>query len=175
MLSLLLITSLSVSIDSFFCGFSLSPHKKNKYLIVPIIALTVFIMCLITNYSAMLLNGVLTEKTASLGGIILVGIGVFNLFRKEEKESSSKTTFAQSLLSGIAVGIDGSMANLSLSLMGINAIYVPITIALFHAVLIALGIFLSGKIFTKKLDKLMTIPPLILIGLGIYKILGFFL
>ena len=171
---ILLLTAFTVSIDSFLCGFSLSIDKKNKYLIVPIIAITVFLMCLITNYSGLLLTGVLTEKTSGLCGIILVLIGIFNLFKKDDG-AKFHSTILQSFISGFAVGVDGSLANLSLSLMGINAFYVPLTIALFHAVLIALGIFLSDKIFTKKLKSVKFIAPLILIGLGVYKTLGVFI
>ena len=175
MLSILFLTAFTVSIDSFFCGFSLSSGKKNKYTIVPIIGVTVFIMCLIANYSAMLLSNVLTEKTAALGGIILIGIGLYNLLRKDKPTSKEHSPYMQAFLSGIAVGVDGSMANLSLSLMGINAFYVPVTIALLHAGLIALGIFLSEKVFTEKLHKLKFFAPLILMGLGIYKVIGFFI
>lgn len=175
MLSVLLLTAFNVSIDSFFCGFSVPQNKKNKYLTVPIIALTVFIMCLIANYGAMLLSSFLTEKTASLGGIILVGVGLFNLFKKDEKTKEVKGGLWQSILSGVAVGLDGSMANLSLSFMGINAFYVPLTIALFHALLVGFGIFLSGKIFSPKLEKISILPSLILIALGVYKTMGFFI
>jgi len=174
MLSILLLTAFTVSIDSFLCGFSISIDKKNKYLIVPIIALTVFLMCLIANYFGILLTGVLTERTAGLSGIILVIVGLYNLFKKDDGEKSHSSVL-QSFISGFAVGVDGSLANLSLSLMGINAFYVPITIALFHAILIALGIFLSDKIFTKKLKNLKFIAPLILIGLGVYKTLSVFI
>lgn len=176
MLSILLLTAFTVSIDSFLCGFSLSQNNREKYLSVPIITITVFLMCLITNYSGMLLDDFLTEKTVGLGGIILVGIGIVNLVKKENNTPiKARSTVVESLLLGVAVGVDGCLANLSLSIMGINAFYVPLTIALFHAALVSLGIFLSDKIFTTKLSKLKIIPPLILIGLGIYKIVGIFI
>lgn len=175
MLSLLLLTAFSVSIDSFFCGFSLPQNNKNKYLSVPIIAVVVFVMCVIANYTAKALSSLLTEEIAELGGIILVCIGVYNLIKKDEDPKPKNYGFFESVLSGFAVGLDGSLANLSLSLMGINAFFVPLVIALFHALLVGLGIFLSGKLKSLKIDKLKPLPPLLLIGLGAYKIISIFI
>jgi putative Mn2+ efflux pump MntP len=170
----LILTALTVSIDSFVCGFSLSFLSKKKFPIVIGIAITVFLMCLITNYSGLLLTGVLTEKTAGLCGLILILIGIFNLIKKDD-DIKTHSTIAQAFMSGFAVGVDGSLANLSLSLMGINAFYVPLVIALFHALLVGLGIFLSGKLKRLKIDKLKPLPPLVLIGLGAYKIISIFI
>ena len=73
------------------------------------------------------------------------------------------------------MGLDGAIANLSLSLMGINAFYVPLTIALCHAFTITLGVILSKTSISEKLAKIEFIPPLILILLGGYKLLGLFI
>ena len=177
MIYYLIITSLLVSIDSLVCGFSLSLHSKNKPLIVLTIALTVLFMCTITNYSIAFFVDKLSEKTASLGGLILMGIGIYNLFKKKSPEKLSNKTFSlrQNLLIGFAVGLDGAMANLSLAMMGINQFFVPLTIAFFHAVAITIGIFLSECSLAKKLAKIEIISPLILILLGGYKLLGFFI
>lgn len=176
MIYFLFITALTVSIDSFVCGFSLSFGGKKNFLIVPIIASVVFFMCLCTNYLALILLPYLTEKVASLGGLILVGVGIYNLLKKETDLSQNKDgTVKQSLLTGFAVGLDGALANLSLSIMGINAFYVPVVIAVMHAVMITLGIFLSQTPITKKCGDLSFLPPAILIALGIYKFLGFFI
>ena len=172
----LLITAFTVSIDSFVCGFSLAFSCKRKLPIVTVIALTVFIMCLIANYSTVFFSDKISEKTAGLGGIILIGVGLYNLLKKKNGEVSyPQNTFLQSLLTGFAVGLDGAVANLSLSLMGINSFYVPLTIAVMHAFTITLGISLSQTAFAKKFAKIEFVPPLILILLGAYKILGLFI
>ena len=79
------------------------------------------------------------------------------------------------MLTGFAVGIDGALANLSLSLMNINEFYVPIIIAVMHALMIWLGILLSQTKFAKKFAKIEIFSPLILIFLGTEKLLGLFI
>ncbi len=171
-----LITAITVSIDSFVCGFSLSFTTKRRLPIILGIALTVFVMCLITNYLTYFLVGKITEKTACLGGIILIGVGLVNLLKKHDEQSlKQRGSLKQSLLTGFAVGIDGATANLSLSLMGLNAFYVPLTIAVCHALMIWLGILLARIIPKSKFAKIEFIPPLILILLGGYKLLGLFI
>ncbi len=172
----LLLTAFTVSIDSFVCGFSLSFAGKRKYLIVPIIALTVFIMCLIANYLTTALAEYINEKTAGLGGIILIGVGIFNLLKKDKNEErNGNGILKQSLITGFAVGLDGAAANLSLALMGISAFYVPVTIAVMHAVMITLGIILAQTSIAKKFETFNFIPPIILIILGTYKVISIFL
>ena len=179
MISFLLITALTVSIDSFICGFSISLSSKKKYPIVLIIALTVLVMCLITNYLTGMLKNFITEETASLGGIILISVGIFNLARSRRKQKQNilpdKFSFNKVFLIGLAVGLDGAIANLSLALMSINEFYVPITIAVMHAIMIWLGIVLANTSLAKKIGKIEFLPPIILILLGGYKLLGLFI
>ncbi len=171
----LLITALTVSIDSFICGFSFALKSTKKSFIVLLITLTVFAMCIITNYLATVLYCYLTEKTASLSGIILIGIGIYNLLKKEDDNENPCCSIKQILVAGFAVGIDGALANLSLSIMGYSAFYVPVIIAVMHGIMISIGILLSQTKISKKLAKIKFVAPLILIGLGIYKLIGFFI
>ncbi|MBQ3219321.1 MAG: manganese efflux pump [Clostridia bacterium] len=177
MIYFLLITSLTVSIDSFVCGFSLSLKGGKKLPIILGIALTVYAMCLLTNYLTAIFAERISEKTASLGGLILVGVGLYNLLKKdpEEREQVTRGAVTESLISGLAVGLDGALANLSLSLMGINDFYVPLIIAIMHALMIALGVILARAPFIKKFAKIGFVPPVILILLGVYKLLGLFI
>ncbi len=177
MIYFLLITALTVSIDSFFCGFSLAFNKGKKYPIVIGIALTVLLMCLLTNYLTMLFADYLSEKTACLGGLILIAVGIYNLIKKDSDGGYNETAspIKQSLITGVAVGLDGAFANLSLSLMGINAFYVPITIAVMHAITITVGILIAKSPPARILEKYSFIPPIILIALGGYKLLGLFI
>ncbi len=177
MIYYLLITAFTVSIDSFVCGFSLSLNKNKKLPIVVCIAITVFLMCLFTNYLTVFFADKINEKTASFGGLLLIVVGIFNLIKEKDDISinSNKFNLLTYLLAGFAVGLDGALANLSLALMGINAFFVPVTIALTHAIMIYFGIELSQTSIAKKFAKIEFIPPLILILLGGYKLLGLFI
>ena len=177
MIYFLLITALTVSIDSFVCGFSLSLKGGKKTPIILGIALTVYAMCLLTNYLTALFADSISEKTASLGGLILIGVGIINLFKKDTKsnEPKNRRAITESLVSGFAVGLDGALANLSLSLMGINDFYVPLVIAIMHALMITLGVLLARAPLIKNFAKIGFVPPLILILLGCYKLLGLFI
>ena len=175
MIYFLILTAFTVSIDSFVCGFSLSLAGKKKYLIVIGITLTVFAMCVAANYATFFLANYVTEKTACLGGIILILVGVCNLLKKDKPEKNNGSVLRQAVFTGFAVGLDGAAANLSLALMGLNGFYVPLIIALTHLIMISLGIILSKVNFAKKISEYGFIPPLILILLGVYKVIGFFL
>lgn len=176
MIYFLLITAFTVSIDSFVCGFSLAFNGKNKFWIVPVIALTVFLMCLATNYFAKIFSGLLTEKIASLGGLILVAVGIYNLITCEKEAKQLKySNLKQVIFAGFAVGLDGALANLSLAIIGINQFYVPLIIAIMHAFTITLGILLSKLPKIRNLERLKFIPPIILILFGLYKLLFFFI
>ncbi|MBQ9513910.1 MAG: manganese efflux pump [Clostridia bacterium] len=175
MITFLIITSISVSIDSLVCGLSLSYLNGRKYLIVLIMTLTVFALCLIANYCASFLSNYLPDYFASFGGILLILIGVFGLFKKEKQTFSDSNIIKQSFFSGIAVGIDGAIANISLSLMGMNSFFVPLTIALCHTVFISFGVLIGKSPIANKFGKIDVMSPIILIILGTYKLLDFFI
>ncbi len=178
MIFFIILTALSVSIDSFVCGFSLAFTNKKKLNIVLDIAITVFIMCLITNYLSFAIEKIFSQEVASCGGFILIVIGVINLINAKKTSTTiikCKSGLKQGIAAGLAVGLDGAFANLSLALMGFNFFYVPVIIATFHGIMIYLGITLAHTRLAKKLDKIGIIPPLILILLGGYKILGLFI
>ena len=177
MMYFLILTALTVSIDSFVCGFSLSFISKKKLPIILTIACTVFIMCAITNYAPILFRDYLNKSSSFIGGIILICIGTYNLIKSFIASNTSKnqTRSGQILLTGFAVGLDGALANLSLSLMNINEFYVPLIIAFMHAIMIWLGILLSQTKLAKKFAKIEFFPPLVLIFLGAVKLLGLFI
>ena len=176
MISFLILTSLTVGIDSLVCGFSLALVCKKKLCVILGVALTVFVMCLITNYATIILKDALNEKTACLGGLILIFVGIYNLFKQKDNSSIiTNKPLSQALITGLAVGLDGAIANLSLSLMGMNAFYVPLTIAIMHAIAISVGVILAETNLAKKFAKIEFLPPLILIFLGGYKLLGLFI
>lgn len=170
-----LLTALTVSVDSFVCGFSLSLGKDKRFALVLIITLTVYCMCLLTNYSVNLFRNVFSEKTAGLGGLILIAVGLFNLIKKDTQTTSEKKGFiTQSIMAGFAVGLDGAFGNLSLSIMGYNQFYVPLTIALTHGVMIFLSVVLAQSPIFNKVKQFSFIAPILLILLGLYKIITIF-
>ena len=171
----ILLTAITVSIDSFFFGLSLATVKRKRILIVLTITLIVLIMCTLANYLTSVFSNYLTEKTVGLGGIILIGIGIFNLLRKDDDLKSDLSAFKQIIISGFAVGLDGSLANVSLALLGMNSFYVPLTIALMHGATIALGMLLCNTALKKLFTKLSFLPHVILVLLGLYKVIGIFI
>ena len=168
-----LITAFAVSIDSFACGLSLALEKNNKPLLVALVTLTVFCMCLATNYASLFFRDYLNERVANLGGIMLILVGFINLIKKDKTQDTNKG-LAQIIVVGFAVGLDGALANLSLALMGINSLLVPTTIAIFHGVMISFSLILSKTKIAKKISNLTFISPAILILLGTYKLICFF-
>ena len=130
-------------------------------------------MCAFTNCLCLVFTHALSEKTACIGGIILIFTGVYNLFKKEQVSlltpPSDNVSFL--ILNAFAVGIDGAIGNLSLALMGINAFYVPIIIAGTHAVTVFVGTILADV--TKKTFNLNTslMSGALLSALGYYKLL----
>jgi len=176
MTTFLIVSAFTVSIDSLVCGFSLAYRSEGKLSISVGISFVVLILCLFTNYFAIPFSGLLTEKTAGFGGIILIGVGLYNLLKKERRELLSRHgIIKQSLISGFAVGLDGALLNLSLSLMGTNAFYVPVFIAAMHFFTISLGILLSKIIPLDKIESVDFVPQIILIVLGLYKLLTAFI
>ncbi len=174
MIYFLLLTAFTVSIDSLVCGFSLSKCYNKKLSVILCVFTVVLVMCFITNYLAKLLSNLSEIVTTVLGSSILVSVGFYNLFkcRNSTRENVKTPTL---LLVGFAVGLDGAMANLSLALMGINAFYVPLVIALMHALMVFIGITLASTNLSKKFDKYKFFAPLILIFLGVYKSISLFI
>lgn len=168
----LLLSSITVSIDSLVCGFSLCIGNSKKLRVVLFITVTVFLMCLTTNYLTVLFSHILTEKTTAIGGLILIFVGLFNLLKKDDQSSIKHATFKDLFLSGFAVGLDGAFLNLSLAIMGINFLYVPLLIAVVHGLAIGIGLIISTTSFVRKIEKFSFVAPLILIGLGVYKIIA---
>lgn len=175
MILYLIITAITVSVDSFLCGFSLSLSSRKKFPLVLVITLTVYLMCNVTNYATYVFTNLLNEKTVGLGGIVLIAIGIYNLIKKESPSNVKHEKFIiQSITAGFAVGLDGAFANLSLSLMGINAFYVPLTIAIAHGIMIGLSVTITHSKICNKIKKVSAIAPILLILLGTYKIISIF-
>lgn len=168
-------TALTVSADSFFCGFSLSLTSKKKSEIVAGIVLTVFALCTAANLLGNFLSDVFSEEVAAAGGIILIAVGLNNLINIAPEKTGAEEVFKKSLVVGFAVGLDGAAATLSLALMGYADFYVPLLITATHLITIVLGTHLSESGFFSGLKNFKAAAPIMLIGLGAYKLLSAFL
>ncbi len=166
-------TALAVSADSFVCGISIGFVAKKNYIVVLGVALTVFCMCLIADCLGTMLSAMPNETVAALGGLVLIGIAVYNFFSEKER-TPSDALLRQSLIVGFAVGLDGACAAFSLTLSGYSGVSVPALIALLHAAMIYLGAALSQTRVLRLLQKADFLPPYLLIALGLYKLSALF-
>ncbi len=171
----LLVTAVAVSVDSLICGFSLQVDKKQKLTVATIISVTVLITCLFANFFGGELKNVLTKRNANLSGLILIFIGVCNLFFSKKTSAVTGSSFKQIILTGFAVGLDGAAANLSLSITGYDSLFVPFLIAFTHFLAVSAGLFLADAKFIKTIENINFVAPVILIILGVYKVIRFFI
>lgn len=171
----LIITSLTVSIDSFICGFSLSLVSKRKLPIILGVTLTVFLMCLIANLTFSTILDCYQNLACILGGIILIGLGTYNLLKQDNEHPQTSGIVKQSIITGFAVGLDGAIASISLAFMGYDTILVPVIIGAMHGITISISTLISNIKTRTRIEKLYVISPLILILLGVYKIVETFI
>lgn len=157
------ITALSVSLDSFFGGLSVIHNGKFAKKVGQIISV-VLVMCLITNYFGRLLKPLFKSNTDLFGGLCLICIAIYQLFSKKKNTQNP-------YLLGFAVGLDGACANFSLAIMGYNNLLVPITLTFFHLVFLCLGYAVTRIGKMKNLSENKFLSPIILTGLGFYKII----
>lgn len=174
------ITALTVSLDSFFCGFSFAEKNKSGLLFSVGVSLTVLCMCFIALLLSESVTALLGSGSELLGGAILVLIGIIN-FADELRGSRSRLPcqdFSRSkektnlmcIGGGFAVGIDGAVATLSLAVSGYYGVFLPFLISFFHFVFVASGIAVAKFARETLLTKYGYIPPLAVVMLGAYKI-----
>ncbi len=190
-ISFLLLTALTVSLDSFFCGFSLTlaarADKKagekafhHKLLLCVMTAVT--LLCTL----AALLGNTLREReqriALKVGGGLLLTMGFTGLIKAlyERQSEPSLRHFAQTqkhstgflplFSAGLGVGTDGAVAVFSLCVMGYGGAISALTVIAFHALLTNLG---AGVAYLPKdgvLPRLRICAPTILILLALSRI-----
>lgn len=142
----LALTAVIVSLDSFVAGFSVSLNKRQNITLPAVVALVTFAMCITTTFVGYALQGVLDDYVNVFGAIILVLLAVMNLLKQEDDEVSMQTlSLYECAAVGVAVGLDASVANLSLAVTGYGLI-APIVFAVTHYFTVLLGQVLAGKI-----------------------------
>lgn len=171
----LLITAITVSIDSFFGGLSLSVKTKNKLLSLLGVVLAVFTVCFLGSTFGELFGKLLENYASVFSGFILLLVGIVGVFTcKNEKELGGGASFLSSLVVGFSVGLDGAVGCFSLTSAGYNPYLTCSLITLVHALLMIISFLIADKI-PKKIKRCKILPPLILIFLGFYKIIPFFI
>lgn len=162
-----LIVALTVSIDSFFCGLSLTKNKKITLEVIKIISV-VLLMCLFANFLGVYFSNLFSLNYEIFGGAIFILIAILELCSKQQD-------FSTPLCLGFAIGLDGSCANFSLAIMGYNSIFTPIILTLFHLIFLVLGVLVTKIKFFKKISENKFVAPIILSLLGLYKIVFAFI
>lgn len=186
----LLFTALSVSIDSFFCGFSLSLSirldKKmrgntfhNKLLACVLSAVT--LLCLLAALWGSTLREHQQRLALKIGGGLLLAMGVTGLMKvlcEKKKARSAPPFFAQQnkhtdflplFSAGLGVGTDGAVAVFSLSVMGYGGLVSAFTVIACHALLTDLGAKVAFLPKDGILPRFRICAPVILIALAILR------
>ncbi len=171
----LIVTALTVSADAFFCAVSLSLGGGKKLSLLAGISCTVLCLCLASGLLGTVLSDVFSEEVTLVGGLILAAVGIYNLMGETTRINSRKSVYGQSLFVGIAVGLDGAVATLSLTMMGYSPILVAAIVTGAHALSVLAGISLSENVKLLKIRRIKALAPILLIALGIYKILSVFI
>ena len=162
----LALTSIIVSLDSFIAGFSVSLNKRQNTTLPAVVALVTFVMCVATTFVGYALQGVLDEYVNTFSAIILTLLAVMNLLKKEDNAVSMQPlTFYECAALGVAVGLDASVANLSLAVTGYGLI-APIVFAVTHYFTVLIGQLLAGKIAMRHTNVL---SATVLFVLAIFK------
>ena len=168
-------TAFSVSLDSFFCGLSMSTKSNKNMSFLFGISSSVLILCLIGSTLGTKMRDFFENLGEILGGAILIVISFIGFLEKENTSTflikKSNSVFIESLIIGFAIGLDGGGGCLSLSLIGYTSLYVPFLITAVHVLLINLAIAISNSKVSVILKKFKHTPQIILLLLGCYKIL----
>ncbi len=142
----LMLTSVIVSLDSFVAGFSISLNKRQNAVLPATVALVTFVMCVITTFVGYALQEILNDYVNVFSAVILVLLAVTNLLKQEDTAvNMQQLTLYECVTMGIAVGLDASVANLSLAVDGYG-IVAPVVFAVTHYFTVLLGQKLAGKI-----------------------------
>lgn len=142
----LALTSLIVSLDSFVAGFSISLNRRRNATLPSVVALVTFAMCLATTFVGRALKGVLDDYVDAFSAFILAALAVTSLLRKDNELATAQAlTLSECFNLGVAVGLDASIANLSLAVDGYGII-APVVFAITHYFTVLAGQLLAGKL-----------------------------
>ena len=116
-LAIILITAITVSLDSFVAGFSLSLNKRQSTLLPAAVALITLLLCLVTSFVGGFLSQFAQQYINWIGAALLLLLAVINIADgKTESARLDDVTPLTSVTIGIAVGMDAAIANCRLRL-----------------------------------------------------------
>lgn len=134
-----IVTAVTVSVDSLIAGFSLSLNKPKSLVLPFTVALVTYLLCTAASLAGTLLRDVLQDYVKFIGAGILLCLAVVNLLKREET-GFDKISATQCFAIGFSVGLDGAVATLSLVLQGVgDAFFVPLVMAFTHFVTVFVG------------------------------------
>ena len=142
-------TALTVSVDALIVGYSVSISAPKNYLLPATVAIVTYFMCVVASLAGALLQEFLQGYVKYVGGIILAALGL-NALRNSETQVLHNTSFAQCLITGFGVGLDGAVANLTLVSSLNDVFFVPALFALTHFFAIYVGQYLASNVKIKK-------------------------
>ena len=152
------VTAIIVSLDSFVAGFSVSLNRKVGLTLPSAVALITLLLCLLTSVVGRFLASYVKQYVDYIAAALLAMLALFNLLKKDEDETArlKSVTLGESLTIGVSVGMDASVANLSLSLdnsamlaiCGVSLL-APIVFAVTHYFTVFLGQLLAQKVELK--------------------------
>lgn len=141
----LTLTAVVVSLDSFVAGFSVSLNKRQNLTLPAVVALVTLIMCVATTCAGYALKGALNKYVDGFGAAVLTLLAVTSLLKEEENNVSMRPlSLGECAAVGVAVGLDASVANLSLAVDGYGMV-APVVFAVTHYFTVMLGQLLAGK------------------------------
>ena len=149
------VTAVIVSIDSFVAGFSMSISRKMSPTLPSAVAFITLILCILTSVIGRYLSNYVEKYVDYIAAALLALLALFNLFKKEEETTTrlKNVTLGESMTIGISVGIDASVANLSLALDDSTVLAIagvsllaPIVFAVTHYFTVFFGQLLAQKV-----------------------------
>ena len=152
------VTAVIVSIDSFVAGFSMSLNRKISPTLPSAVAFITLILCILTSVIGRYLSNYIEKYVDYVAAALLALLALFNLFKKDEEASTrlKNVTIGESMTIGVSVGMDASVANLSLSLDGSTVLAIagvsllaPIVFAVTHYFTVFVGQLLAQKVELK--------------------------
>lgn len=156
---MLVATSLTVSIDAFFAGFSAGIGNKNNNALLTAVAVITYLFCLAACMLGNALSNLLNQTATCFGAAILIVLGICNLLKSQQNTPSAM----QCVATGVSVALDGAAAALSLSLQNVgNAIFTPILFAATHLFAVFLGEKTANSVHCAKANLLSAITLFVL-------------
>ena len=171
---LLVFTALSVSLDSFFCGFSLSANRNKNFITLLGISGTVFLLCLFASTLGTRFGAFFNSGANVIGGAVLIMVASCGFISDKSEntliKNNEKHQLAQAIIIGFSIGLDGALGCFSLTISGMNSLLVCLYITAFHLLLLELSFIVANNV-KRMVERFRFLPSLTLFALGYFKLL----